>query len=371
MKLSRRSRWTVPASAVVVTGALLAGVPALASSVRSAPSLPYRSPAQLLAKIAGNRDIPPMQGTITETVSLGLPKLPDVANQDSITSMLTGSHTFGYWYAGPRHLRISMPGPMRESDLYVDGSTAWLWQSVSDSAEKFTSAHSSATAPPRSPAALPVSPLQAANIALAFAAKSTKVTTGPTEWVAGQSAYTLQIAPKDSRSLIGKILIAVDSANGVPLQVQVFARGAGSPAMSIGFTQLSFTAPSAGDLSFTPPPGAHVSVGSSMSRATGGDTISGGNATGSGWLTVFELPASALRSLSHAQPQQSGQGLQGASSAEGQAAFGALLNDGTPVHGAWGSGSLIKTSLLSVLIANNGEVYIGAVVPSVLYAAVK
>jgi hypothetical protein len=48
---------------------------------------------------------------------------------------------------------------------------------------------------------------------------------------------------------------------------------------------------------------------------------------------------------------------------------GALLRAATPVHGSWGSGRLLRTSLLSVLITSNGQVLIGAVAPSVLYAA--
>jgi len=49
--------------------------------------------------------------------------------------------------------------------------------------------------------------------------------------------------------------------------------------------------------------------------------------------------------------------------------LGALLQSAHPVHGAWGSGRLIRTSLFSVLITNNGRVLVGAVTPQVLYAA--
>ena len=48
---------------------------------------------------------------------------------------------------------------------------------------------------------------------------------------------------------------------------------------------------------------------------------------------------------------------------------GPLLRAATPVHGSWGSGRLLRTSLFSVLITSNGRVLIGAVTPSVLYAA--
>jgi hypothetical protein len=49
--------------------------------------------------------------------------------------------------------------------------------------------------------------------------------------------------------------------------------------------------------------------------------------------------------------------------------IGALLLAAHPVHGAWGSGKLVHTSLVSMLITN-GHVLVGAVTPSVLYADV-
>jgi len=45
-----------------------------------------------------------------------------------------------------------------------------------------------------------------------------------------------------------------------------------------------------------------------------------------------------------------------------------LLKSATTVHGAFGTGQLIRTSLLSVLITN-GHAFAGAVDPSVLYRA--
>jgi outer membrane lipoprotein-sorting protein len=46
----------------------------------------------------------------------------------------------------------------------------------------------------------------------------------------------------------------------------------------------------------------------------------------------------------------------------------ALVEVATPVHGNWGSGRLLRTSLVSVLFTSSGRVLIGAVTPSVLYA---
>ena len=47
---------------------------------------------------------------MVETASLGLPHLPGSQNPNSITSLLTGSHTVKVWYAGPRNLRLAVPG---------------------------------------------------------------------------------------------------------------------------------------------------------------------------------------------------------------------------------------------------------------------
>jgi len=47
----------------------------------------------------------------------------------------------------------------------------------------------------------------------------------------------------------------------------------------------------------------------------------------------------------------------------------ALLKSATRVSGAWGSGRLLRTSLVSALITDNGRMFVGAVQPSVLYAA--
>jgi hypothetical protein len=48
----------------------------------------------------------------------------------------------------------------------------------------------------------------------------------------------------------------------------------------------------------------------------------------------------------------------------------ALLKASTPVHGSWGSGRLLQTTLLSVLITSKGQILAGAVSPALLYADV-
>ena len=107
--------------------------------------------------------------------------------------------------------------------------------------------------------AMPLTPQQAARQALAETGPATIVRVDPTVTVAGQAAYQLVLAPRSSRSLIGQVRIAIDSQHRVPLRVQVFARGAATPAAQVGFTAVSFGRPPAADYAFTPPAGAKVS----------------------------------------------------------------------------------------------------------------
>jgi hypothetical protein len=96
---------------------------------------------------------------------------------------------------------------------------------------------------------------------------------------------------------------------------------------------------------------------------------------GKDWLSVAVLPASDLSQLSGqgnaasvaGQAARSASG--GGGSVSGPAVFSALLGSAHPVSGAWGSGRLLHTSLVSMLITSNGHLLVGAVSPSVLYAA--
>ncbi len=365
VKLPRRARWAVPAAALVITGGVLAG--SLISAAQAAPGLPARTPAQLLAEV-GSSKAPPLTGTVVETASFGLPSLPGAADPASLASLLTGSHTVKVWYASANHFRLAVPSSLSESDVVRNGSTAWLWESTANSVTEYSlPAGKPAPVPPQVQA---LTPQQAAQQVLARVGKTTTVSVASNVSVAGQAAYELVLAPKDSRSLVGQVVIAIDGSNGVPLRLQVFARGASTPAFQVGYTSVQFVTPAAAELSFTPPPGAkitHVTMNGGDTGASTGQAAPDVSSTGSGWLTVLELPSSSLTPPS--SPVGSGGPVSVNGPGYGGAAISALLAAATPVHGAWGRGRLLRTSLVSVLITSTGRTFIGAVQPSVLYAA--
>jgi hypothetical protein len=430
-ELPRRARWAVPAGAVALVAVV--GTASAITVAQAAPALPARTPAELLAAVAGEAGPPPaLTGTVVETASLGIPQLPGAADPTSIASLLTGSHTLKIWYADPSHIRLAVPVTMGESDLIRNGSTAWVWQSSDNTATRLQLPATPPGMRDHAPESR-LTPQQAAKQILAAVGPTTVVSTQSNVTVAGQPAYQLALAPRDHRSLVGKVTIAVDGQHpGVPLRLQVFARGATAPSFSVGYTSISFVRPAAANFSFTPPAGAHIHnaagpghwfayaplTGQKLvpplrngwsgrppsgvhcritpaskthlgklcapSWANRGTPPLGGmgmihgmgpQVIGTGWLSVAVLPQAVLGGLA-GQGNAAGVAGQAAASVGGAGGgpvgagplLGALLNSAQPVHGSWGSGKLLRTSLFSILITGD-HVLVGAVDPSVLYTA--
>jgi outer membrane lipoprotein-sorting protein len=376
VKLSRRARWAVPGTAVAVTAATVAALQIPAA--QASPNLPSRTPAQLLASISSDAKVPPMTGTVVETASLGLPQLPQTGNPTSPASLLTGSHTMKVYYQDASHFRLAVPQPESETDVIADGSKLWLWESNTDSVTEFIpSADKAKHSAPKLPKT-PLTPQQAADQVVAAVGKTTLVSVQDNVMVAGEPSYQLVLAPKDHRSLVGKVVIAVDGKYGVPLRVQLYAKGASSPAFQVGYTALQWVAPAPANFSFTPPHGASVDVvnlGKEQAKSGSKPDTSGFGTYGKSWLTVAAFPQKDLMQGFGAAASGSGKQQDIASASNqgvgvsSQELLNALLGSAKPVHGAWGSGTLVTTSLVSILMTG-GEVYIGAVQPSVLYAAV-
>ena len=387
-KLSRRMRWAVPAGIMAAVGGVL--TTSMISLAQPPPPLPLRTPAQLLTALAANPSGPALSGTVVETASLGLPALPSIVGPISLSSFLAGSHVIKVWYADPTHYRIAVPQTDTESDLVRDGSDAWLWGSSVNMVEHM------AVPPGASPAvSLPLTPQQVADQVLARVGPATTISVDDNVTVAGQAAYQLVLVPKSAGSLIGQVRVAIDARHNVPLRVQVVAKDAAGPAVQVGFTSVSFGQPAAQNVTFTPPAGAAVvqeslgSGGKGAATALGNSLANGAKVIGSDWLTVLDLPEAALTGTAPSGASSSSKptGLVGSSSTQagpgaggsgGLAALGVdtgsmfnvFMKTTEHVSGPWGSGRLMQTSLVSMLVTSNGRVLIGAVTPSVLYQAV-
>ncbi|MFD8559422.1 outer membrane lipoprotein carrier protein LolA [Streptosporangium canum] len=369
----RAVRWGVPiATVALVAGAIGAG-PVIAA-VQGDPVLPERTAAQLLADAvqATESGVKPMSGTVMQTASLGLPGLPEVAGMGgtSPAALLAGSHELKVWYGGEDRFRFALPGRMSETDLIVNGDQAWLWESETNKATRLKGA---GQAGPEHDRALPAAttPQQVADEMLKRADAATAVSVSNTEKVAGRPAYQLVLTPKDGSSLVKEVKLALDGETFVPLRVQVYAKSAAEPAFEVGFTSVTFTPPAPDNFTFTPPAGAKVEEKSLADLGRGpeagqerAEALKGEITTvGEGWTTVAVLPFSAQDLTG---PAQQG-GRPGGQDAT--AVADALLKSAKQVSGAWGSGKVIQTKLVSALLTDDGRLLVGAVTPEKLTEA--
>jgi len=359
---SRTTRWLVPAAAAAIIAASV-GVNAVAANAD--PSLAPRTAAELLASLA-QAPSHPFTGTVSENADLGIPALPGAASTSlSWQSLISGSHTARVWYASPSQVRLALVGDLAESDVVRDGSDLWVWSSQDGTVSHTTLPAGSTTGHGATPPTMPAfDPLTAATRALAAIDPSTSVTVDGTSRVAGRPVYELVLTPRASASLIGQVRLAIDSETSVPLRVQVIARGASSPAFETAFTSITFSRPADSVFAFTPPAGTQVTESALPSGSTKAPgvartrpTTTGAKPTvvGTGWTMVVEIPdAPALLSGSTS------------SKGSGSAAASTLMQAMSPVSGSFGTGQLLQTALVSVLILSDGRAFVGAVTPELL-----
>src|SRR6478609_1397310 len=106
--------------------------------------------------------------------------------------------------------------------------------------------------------ALPNAP-QAATDVLAALQPTSTISVDGTDEVAGRPAYDLVLAPKPTeRTLLREVRIAVDAQERMPLRLTVLGQGSTSPALQVGFTDLTFGQQDPARFTFTPPAGAKV-----------------------------------------------------------------------------------------------------------------
>jgi len=366
--LRRRWRWLVPILALVVFVGAGGVISALTSAADAA--LKPRSVTQLISDVH-HAQLANGSGTIVQTSDLGLPALPSIAGASSgsagLLSLLSGTHTLRFWYAGPQQLRLALLDDTGETDLIHNGSTLWQWSSSDRSATEWAlPAHE---AHPMKPA-LPTpgaTPPQVAGQALAAASKSTSITAGPTTTVAGRKAYQLIVTPRSDTTLIRSVQIAIDGHTHIPTRVSVYAKNHSGPVFEVAFTSFDTGRPPASVFAFNPPPDTKVTkkalsdLGSSLEHSAKAhssydkktDTAQKSvRMVGSGWDSV--LVANAPQAQSMIQQDK---------------AVAAVVDKLPMVSGTWGSGHLFEGTAFSAVLTNDGRIAVGAVPPSALYAA--
>ncbi len=336
--------------AVVVPAVVAVGAFAVPWQAGAAVDLPEKSPEAVL-ELAANSSVEALSGTIEQSSNLGLPELPETMGEsapgaDGFLELLTGSHSARVYLDGPDKARLQVKDTLAERDLILNGADAWFYDFDDNAAihatlpqrpEQGSHTHDGA----------PGTPEEFADHFLSAVEPSTEVTLGRNVSVAGRSAYTLVLTPRASETLTRFVSIAVDAENGLPLGVAVHARGQQEPAFEVEFTDLSFETPEASLFAFEPPAGADVTeqVIPDPRQAMGGvpqgdlQAMAGLEPTviGSGWDAVLVLPAMLVPADVMDSPL-----------------FGELTKR---VDG----GQLLSSSLLNLLMTDDGRVLVGSV----------
>ena len=363
-------RW-LPAA--VVPAVIAGGALVTAFQAGAAVELPAKTPEQVLAMVASHQ-VHDLSGTLEQTSDLGLPQLPgNGPSSDSSTAgaleLLSAPHTARIYLDGPSNVRIQVMDTLAERDLVRHGNDLWLYSSKDNTATHVALPDRAAAGgikAPGTPGTMPPgnmqTPEELAQHLLKAVGPSTDVTVGRDAQVAGRSAYDLVLTPRTSDTLIGSVSVAVDSATGLPLSVQVQARGQDKPAFRLAFTALSLETPQASLFNFVPPPGATVKQQSLPARdpATGaqhqlpakpgtpgtdGSKAAKPKVSGTGWDAVVELPSSSLPPALLSSPL--------------------LAQTMRSVAG----GRLLSTALVNVLLTDDGRVFAGSVPLERLQAA--
>ena len=382
-------RALVPLSVVAV----IAGGAALEPTLASAnPNLPALSAQQLLAKVADSK-VDAFSGTVNLSTNLGLPELPDLSGSANPFSLLSGSHTLEVAANGPQQQRVALMDQLSEYDFIHNGTKFWTYDSETNSVEYGTSTGHAGTAgkhaKPDTGKYPALTPQAAAQQLLAKLSPTTQVSVGSPRMVAGRSAYLLVLTPKQSGSLIGQAEISVDSATGTPLGVALYPVGSSTPLFDVSFTEVALSAPAASRFDFTPPKGATVtpleSAGTGSAKTAKPQQQQQNvdpEVLGTSWLSVLELHNVSLNELqqtvSGAGKAAESQSSNGSPESDGGSTqlinggissyLSSLLGGGTSVSGKFGSGKVYTTNVISVLITNDGRVFLGAVTPKVLEA---
>ncbi|MBT2497502.1 hypothetical protein J7E25_00150 [Agromyces sp. ISL-38] len=390
----RLIRW-IPAIAAPI--AIGVGVVLVPMQANAAVDLPDLTPAELL-EFAASSEVEALSGTIEQRSELGIPDLSGLTGTmgggstggsgdlgqgdgdggggdaaasatdlDDLISLATGTHTAKVYLDGS-NARLQVLDRLAERNVYLSEEGAWIYDSAEKAATHLTvdqaaldaleaeaQAHADEAREQLEAelgAPLPT-PEQVLDEALAKLDQTTDVSVGTDGRVAGREVYELVLEPRDAETLIGEITVAIDGDTGVALAASVTARGADEPAFSVEFTDVSFEAPDASVFAFTPPEGTEVSehvvpiptAAELEQRKAQAEAESGGETPrpvvhGDGWSAVVELPAAAV----------------GAAGFDGEAA--AMLGSLTErVDG----GRILSTSLVTVLITDDGRVLAGAV----------
>ncbi len=241
-----------------VVGGLVALLVALPLVVRVLPvppasGSPDADAVRLLDRVRASSSRP--YSGHTETI--GTLTLPATDQLDAVTSLLGGRTEMRVWWRSAQDWRADTVTPVGEHSTRVSGGGVQVWDYEDNTV---VAQRSDPPGTIRLPQAFDTLPPQLASRMLADAAPTEVAVLAPRR-VAGRDADGLRLQPDQPLSSVGRVDVWADRQSGVPVSVEVFARGATTAAMSSTFLAFADQAPAPEHTRLDPPPGARIRSG--------------------------------------------------------------------------------------------------------------
>lgn len=197
----------------------------------------------LLHRIQGSRDVA-FSGYVESGGSVGLPENDELS---SLAKLLGDTNKVRVWWRDPTTWRVATVRTTGETDLVHAGNRMRRWVYESRNVTLVPDV------PVRLPDTADLLPNELARRVLS-GARPGELGRLPARRVAGHDALGLRLTPADPQASIARVDVYADRASGLPVQVQLFARGvAATPVVTSRFLDLSVGEPDPSALVFTPP----------------------------------------------------------------------------------------------------------------------
>jgi hypothetical protein len=332
-------RWLLLGGATATAATLPALVAALPAADRPLGA------AELLARVRASVAAP-YQGYAESRAGLGL---PDVPRAGRVVALLGETTRMRAWVASPEVWRVDELTPIGERDLYHQPGGTWLW----DSGERRAVATSGEAAVRFARPADLLPPELGRR--LAAAAAPGEVARLPARRVAGVAATGLRITPDDPDTTVGRVDLWADPRSGLPVRVELFARGMRDPIITSSFLDLRQRPPDPATVRFHAPPDAEVGVDDAPDVARAIDRFSP-------FVLPDQLAGEPRRTRVAGAAATYGRGFAVVAALTFPAQYSPATRDFLDkvpvVRGPWGEASLIATPLLNgMVLEHDGVAY--------------
>jgi hypothetical protein len=223
----RMGRWAL----VAAVAAVLCAAPSVVASLPTGG--PQLSADQLRQRVLHSAT-QAYTGYAQTRGSLGLPNLPVLGD---VTSLLSGTTNIRVWYGAADANRVDVIDTVGERDVYQRPEGVYTWDYGRNLLTEVVGSE-----PVRLPRAGDLLPPDLARRVLTMD-PGDSVTPLPTRRIAGITASGLRLRPVDPGTTVGQVDIWADPDNGLPLRVEVTARGGTQPVLISQFVDIGFGAP--------------------------------------------------------------------------------------------------------------------------------